>query len=226
MEPVSLESKNVLELNFPFPKVSVIIPSYNHARFVKQAILSVVMQTYENVELIVVDDGSNDESRIIIKELRDQYNFKYFEQPNSGSASALNVGIRNSTGKYVCFLASDDYYHYEKIADQVMFYEENQEYGLIHSGAIVVDEIGRELNRTDFVKTNWNVSKSFELLLEGCFISAPSVMIKRSVLDAVGVFDEQLKIDDWDLWLRISKKFAVGFQKKWFVYWGLLWCES
>jgi len=200
------------------PRVSVIIPSYNHSSFVRQAILSVVTQTYKNIELIVVDDGSTDESRAIIRNLRNQYNFKYFEQKNSGSPAAINNGLKNSTGDYICFLASDDFYHTEKIAAQIDFYKANPEFGFIHSGCVVVGELGKEISRTDLNKTNWDMRNLFNILLDSCFVSAPSVMIKRSVIEAVGNFDESIAIEDWDLWLRIAKHYEVGFQPEYFVY--------
>lgn len=200
------------------PKVSVIIPCFNHERFIEQAITSVFEQTYKNVELIVIDDGSEDNSRSLIELLRKRYNFSYFTQPNSGISVTLNKCIRHSTGEYICLLASDDFYAPEKISTQVAFYEQNPSLGFIHSGCISVDENGQELTRTDFAKVSWDIKRPFDLLLEACFVSGPSVMIKRSVLDDVGLFDEQLAIEDWDMWLRIAKKYEIGFQKKWLVY--------
>ena len=200
------------------PKVSVIIPSYNHSKFVKQAILSVVTQTYKNIELIVIDDGSKDDSRTIISELRSEFNFEYFEQENSGISASLNRGIRNSSGEYICYVASDDFYHEDKISKQVKFYLENPDFGFIHAGCIVVNEFGAEISRPEFSDVSWNIKRPFNILLETCFVSAPSVMIKRSVFEEVGYFDESVAIEDWDLWLRIAKQYEVGFQNDYLVY--------
>lgn len=203
-------------LNFesqPSPKVSVIITSYNHAKFIEQAIMSVLDQTYGNIELIVVDDGSTDSSPSIIKSLQLKHSFRFLEQDNRGVSSAVNHGLRHATGEYIGFLASDDYYHPEKISQQITYYTQNDHFGFIHAGVVTVDKNGDEINRTDFSKVTWDSGRIFETLLDSCFVSAQTVMIKRKVLDSVGCFDESIAIEDWDLWLRIAKHYDVGFQQ-------------
>ncbi len=201
-----------------FQRVSVIITSYNHAKFIEQSIMSVLNQSYGNVELIVVDDGSTDGSPMIIKDLQLKHSFSFFEQKNGGCASAVNHGLRYATGEYIGFLASDDYYHPEKISQQLAYYTQNPHFGFIHAGAVTVNQNGVEISKTDFAKVTWDNARIFETLMEDCFVSAQTVMTKRTVLDSVGCFDESIEIEDWDLWLRIAKYYEVGFQRQHFSY--------
>lgn len=199
------------------PLVSVIIPSYNHDQFIKQAIESVVNQTYDNIDLIVVDDGSTDNTVGIVEQLLQHYSFTFIKQPNLGVSCALNTGIKAASGEYFCFLASDDFYFPDKISRQVDFYLRHEQFGFIHGGAVPVDTKGLEISRPDYGNVNWNTGDIFEILLNDCFISAPTVMVKRSVFDVVGFFDEDIAIEDWDMWLRISKIYKVGFQPEYLV---------
>jgi len=200
------------------PLVSVIIPSYNHERFVEQSILSVFQQTYPNIEVLVIDDGSSDRSVEIIEKLKAVYNFQFIKRENRGTSKTLNEAFNLVNGEYVCFLASDDYYSADKIQMQVEYYEKNQGFGFIHSGCIVVDQAGNELHRSMTKGRTEFSGDVFDLLLEGCFVSAATVMIKRSVVDDIGMFDENIKTEDWDYWLRIARKYKVGFQEQLFVY--------
>src|SRR5690349_13476521 len=101
------------ELNMPL--VSVIVPSYNHEKFITECVESIMQQTYKNFELTVIDDGSRDGSRDILKQLQDKYGFNLVLQENIGLTSTLNKGIQNwGTGKYISFCASDDYWALDK----------------------------------------------------------------------------------------------------------------
>ena len=111
-------------MNKILPLVSVIVPCYNHEKYVEETIESIVNQTYENIELIVIDDGSKDASPQIIEELSKKYNFKFIHRSNKGLSATLNEGIRLSQGKYISVCASDDKLKLDKIEKQVKFMEE------------------------------------------------------------------------------------------------------
>ena len=108
--------------------VTVLIPSYNHQKYIKDAILSVINQTYKNIELIVIDDGSSDDSPQIIRSLGKKYNFKYIIRENRGICATLNEALNMAKGVYFCGLGSDDMFFPEKIEKQVNFMLNNPEY--------------------------------------------------------------------------------------------------
>ncbi len=114
------------------PLVSVVVPCYNHEKYVKETIESIINQTYKNIELIVIDDGSKDNSVQVIQEMADKHGFTFVHRPNKGLSATLNEGIRLSKGKYFCAIASDDILMLEKIEKQVTFMEANPEYGMCY----------------------------------------------------------------------------------------------
>lgn len=194
------------------PLVSVVVPSYNHEKYVTETIESIINQTYKNIELIVIDDGSKDKSVEVIKNLIPacEKRFTRFEfrcRENKGLSATLNEGIKLSKGKYFCACASDDMYMPDKIEKQVEFMEANPEYGMCHSDVIIKDGI-----QTIEYKRKTNKELIFEDLLLGNAIFALSVMIRNDVFSVVGMFDESLYVEDWDMWLRISNKgYKIGF---------------
>ena len=185
------------------PLVSVIIPSYNHIDFVEDAIKSVVGQTYSNIELIVIDDGSSDGSFELLKDLSSKYEFELFSQDNQGLSSTLNKGVRNySRGAYICALASDDYFHLQKIQYQVDALRFNTRSQYCCTQAIKFDTTtGESLCTFPQKSYSGNVLKKITL---GLHYAGGSVMFSRKLFELVGGFDENLKIEDWDFSLRCS----------------------
>ncbi len=198
------------------PKVSVIIPSYNHAHYVVHSIESIVNQSYDNIELIVIDDGSSDSSPKLIKELSVKYNFIFVHRSNRGLSATLNEGLILSTGDYICICASDDKFRLDRISKQVNFMNDNPDIGMSYGKVIVIDEEEKE-NALDIKnsKSGWIFD---DLIINRFHIPAVTTMIRRSVFEAVGNFDESLWVEDWDMWLRISYKFKVGFQNEFLTY--------
>ena len=198
------------------PLVSVVVPCYNHEKYVKETIESIINQTYKNIELIVIDDGSKDNSVQVIQEMADKHGFTFVHRPNKGLSATLNEGIRLSKGKYFSAIASDDILMLEKIEKQVTFMEANPEYGMCY-GKIVYfeDTIEKTSEYPNSNKEGWVFD---DLLNYGCFIPAPSTFIKKEVFKSVGGYDESLWIEDWDMWLRISKKYKIGFINEYFAF--------
>ncbi len=197
--------------NSNFPLVSVIVPCYNHEKYIEECLLSILNQTYKNIELIVIDDGSKDNSVHIIKALQARYNFVFEMQQNAGVSKTLNNAIiKYATGKYIAILASDDYWALNKLEKQIDYFEKNSQFGLVCARAKIVNdqsEIVKDLHPELF-----NGRFSFnEIALGKCMIPALTVVIKKDVFDKVGLFDESLAIEDLDMWLRIANVFAVGF---------------
>jgi alpha-1,3-rhamnosyltransferase len=193
------------------PLVSVIVPCYNHEAYVTQTIESIVNQTYEPIELIVIDDGSRDQSPQLLEALRKKHHFTYEHQQNMGLAATLNKAItKYVTGKYLCICASDDLLEHDKIEKQVHFMEEHPSFGMCHGKCKTIDARARRLNRDKSL--DWKSGYVFEeIFSHDMLLCAPSVMIRTDVLDDVGLYDPTLAIEDLYMWLKISKKYEIGF---------------
>ncbi len=190
------------------PEVSVIIPTYNYGRFLGTAIRSVLDQTFRDLELIVVDDGSTDETREVVAEFESDCRVQYVFQSNQKDAAARNTGISKASGRYLAFLDADDYWMPEKLARQLEILHANPHAGAIHSAAYLdtVDDGQRLVSRTLLQRPPLRERTLYEELLYNMIIvgSHSSVVLSREVLNRVGTFDETLRCCDWDLWSRIS----------------------
>ena len=189
------------------PQVSVIIPSYNRAHCVEKAIDSVFEQGNSEVEIVLVDDGSTDNTRELIQRKYDD-RVSYCYQENQGIPGARNTGIKKARGKYIAFLDSDDFWLPEKLQKQLNLFAEHPEYGLVASccGKIRMDGSYQKHNR--WGKSGWVLRDLFEKN----FIRTSSVIIRRDCFDKVGLFDEVLlQTQDYDLWLRMAAEYQVGF---------------
>jgi glycosyltransferase involved in cell wall biosynthesis len=192
-----------------YPLVSVVVPCYNHEKYVEECILSIVNQTYKNIELIVIDDGSKDNSVEIIKKLSDKFGFYFEAQKNMGLTATLNKSIPITKGKYICFLASDDYWPLDKIEKQIQVMERNSNvavaYG-IQQDVSINGQLGR------ITKANYKSGNIFKELLTWEFaIPALTAMIRKEVFEDVGSYDEALPIEDFYMWLKIADKYRFEF---------------
>jgi glycosyltransferase involved in cell wall biosynthesis len=187
------------------PLVSVIIPTYNRASFLLEAIDSVFMQTFENVELIVIDDGSTDETAEALKKYQDR--LIYQVQDNQGVSAARNYGLLLSQGKWIAFLDSDDLWLPKKLETQLHFFSQNPEAVICQTDEIWIRN-GRRVNpQKKHQKFSGDI---FAPSLKLCLVSPSAVMIQRDLFDRVGCFDEALPAcEDYDLWLRISSQFPI-----------------
>ena len=188
-------------------KLSVIIPSYNRAPLLERALDSVLSQSHAADEIIVVDDGSTDDTRQLIKARYPQINYLY--QDNKGVSSARNLGITHSNCEWICLLDSDDSWQPDKLEKQVQALTDNPGYILCHTNETWYRN-GKVLNQGK--KHKKYGGHIFQHCLPLCAISPSSVMINRQLFDDVGLFDETLPAcEDYDMWLRISCKYPVLF---------------
>jgi glycosyltransferase involved in cell wall biosynthesis len=186
-------------------KISVIIPTYNRAAFITKAIDSVLNQTIKVDEIIVVDDGSCDNT----KEVLQNYNIIYKYIKNSGVSKARNTGIKLAKNRWIMFLDSDDTWEKTKVEKQVEFHKINKNIYFSHT-----DELWIYNNKIIKQKKHHKKPSGFcfDDNLSLCKIGASTVMIRRSVLDDIGLFDEELiACEDYDLWLRILTKYELGY---------------
>lgn len=187
------------------PRVSVIIPTYNRGWIIKEAIDSVLAQDFKDFELIVVDDGSTDNTLEILNSF--QYDIKVLRQSNHGVSAARNRGIAAASGHFIAFLDSDDLWLPRKLARQVDFFNSNPDAYICQTEEIWVRNNVR-VNPKKRHKKPWGMI--FEPSLALCLVSPSAVMIRRSLFEKVGGFDETLPAcEDYDLWLRISCRYPV-----------------
>jgi len=191
------------------PLVSIIVPSYNHEKYINECIVSIINQTYKNYELIVIDDGSTDNSPTILRELQHKYKFKLICQENIGLPATLNKGIKISNGKYYTFCASDDYWTDFKLEKQVSFMENNPDVPLSYGRMIRIDGSSSVIK----IKQNSNFKGGYifnELFLMN-FHPPVSYMFRKDIFNKVGYYDENLKAEDFDMNLRIAHNYPIGF---------------
>jgi glycosyltransferase involved in cell wall biosynthesis len=187
-------------------KVSVVIPTFNREKFITKALDSVMDQTYQDYEVVVMDDGSKDNTREIVENYGKKVS--YFYQENRGIASARNEAIKRSSGDYIAFLDSDDYWVREKLETQIDLFDKHPEYGMVASccSSIRLDGSFREKNRPG--KSGWVLRDLFNKN----FIRTSSALIKKECLSRVGLFDEDFReCEEYDLWLRIAAMYPIGF---------------
>ncbi|MCU7871966.1 MAG: glycosyltransferase [Candidatus Thiodiazotropha sp. (ex Lucinoma borealis)] len=187
--------------------ISVVIPSYNRAHTLSRALDSVLTQSYTPLEVIVVDDGSSDETSVLMK---NQYSHcGYIAQPNLGVSSARNLGIEKSQGEWIAFLDSDDCWMPNKLQQQTDALVKSPGYRLCHTEEIWIRN-GVRVNQMD--KHSKSGGHIFQRCLPLCVISPSSVVLHRSLFDEYGLFDTELQAcEDYDLWLRICAQEAVLF---------------
>jgi glycosyltransferase involved in cell wall biosynthesis len=191
-------------------RVSVLISTYNRLPKVKEAIDSVLKQTYRDFELWVVDDGSTDGTGELLKVFGNK--IKYLCQVNRGVSAARNLGLKVSRGKYVAFLDSDDLWEPRKLEIQVRCMEANPQFPLCYTDEIWI-RMGVRVNpkKKHAKYSGW----IFEKCLPLCIISPSSAIMKRTLLDEIGGFDENLPVcEDYDFWLRVTRRYPVLFIDK------------
>ena len=186
-------------------KISVVIPTYNRYKVLKRALTSVFAQTYTNYEVIVIDDGSTDNSFDIQKDFP---TLRYFYQENSGVSSARNLGIKKANFEWIAFLDSDDEWHKDKLQKQVLFHQDNREIFMSYTDERWIRNSKEVKIPKKFAKFGGDIFKN---CLSHCIIAPSSTIIHKSLLEKIGTFDESLEVcEDYDLWLRVALHHKIG----------------
>ena len=190
-------------------KFTVVIPVYNRAREIERAIKSVLSQTFQDFEIIVVDDGSNDNTREVIESISDP-RIRYVWQENAGACVARNNGIMNSLGKYISFLDSDDEWKSEMLEKQYSLFESDTSIGLVYSNLLLVNNEGIEY---PFLKSFGVDGDAYPKVLEQGYLAPTSVIsIRKDCFDKVGLFDKTFPASqDDDMCFRVSKYYKIGY---------------
>jgi glycosyltransferase involved in cell wall biosynthesis len=196
--------------------ITVIIPTYNRELFLKSAFESVITQTHKATEIIIVDDGSTDNTELFLHEISQKYcNVKIIRQQNSGVSSARNRGIEAATSEWITFLDSDDRWDKNKLKEQFLFHHDT----FYHDEILVsyTDEVWIRNNQVVKIPKKFKKPKEMTLSLaaEYCNIAPSSIMIHFSVFEKVGLFDETLEVcEDYDLWIRILLHYKIHLLDK------------
>jgi glycosyltransferase involved in cell wall biosynthesis len=189
------------------PIVSVIIPAYNYAQYLKKAIDSVLAQTYREYEIIVVNDGSTDNSTEILNEYKGLV--YVISQANAGLSAARNSGLNIARGEYIAFLDADDYWYPNALSEMVAYLQKNKRKSLVAGSWCVVDESGAIIKRPQNYNSQIRAEIGFDFYRALTFsdlFPIHALLIKRQCFETAGFFDTELKaMEDWDMWLRIAK---------------------
>jgi len=188
------------------PKVSIILPTYNRAHIIEKAIQSVLNQTYQDFEIIIIDDGSKDDTKKIIRGFQEKDNrIKYIRfEENKGAAAARNAGIKMSKGEYITFQDSDDEWVIDKLEKQMKIIETSSENIVVYCGFWRID--GDEKTYIPDIKISNREGNIHKELLKRNFIGTPSILLLKKNLEKIGMFDENLsRLQDWDLVIRLSR---------------------
>lgn len=194
------------------PNVSVVITAYNAARWIKETLDSVLAQTYRDFEVIVIDDGSTDETADVVA----SYGRKvcYFHQENGGQPSARNVGIRKACGSYVAFVDADDLWLPKKLELQMGLLTVRRDIMWVYCDAFYYDTASRCVRKTASQLNKMVDGDVLRQLFMVDFIPSPTPVVKKEVFDIIGYFDESslLRIgEDWNMWLKIAAKYRIGY---------------
>lgn len=197
------------------PKISIITPSYNHAQYIKAAIDSVLSQTFQDFEMIIVDDGSKDESVDLIKSYKDKRIKLYTFEENRGAVVATNYCISKASGEYITLLNSDDMFLPEKLEKQFNYLENHKEIAAVFGFAQAIDDSGNEIipNPPYFEPRDMNCTRQDflkKLYYEGNQLIHPSVMIRKEIFQDIGLYDSRLcQIPDYLEWVKLCFKHDV-----------------
>jgi glycosyltransferase involved in cell wall biosynthesis len=196
----------------PAAIVSVIVPVYRGEQFVAAAIESVLEQTYRSFELVIVNDGSPDDSDRVIRRFLPHPQIKYIEQANGGVAAARNTGLANANGTFVALLDQDDVWLPQKLDRQVAYLEAHPHIGLVHTRVECMDARGEPCSCIKAIGVIPLEGFCSGQLLLGNGIAPLTVLMRRHCIEEVGGFDQRFApTDDWDLWLRIARRYPLGF---------------
>jgi len=192
--------------NMPTPLVTIVVSCFNHAKYIEACVDSILRQSYAQIELIVIDDGSTDGSAEILKDLAARHGFYFEAQANQGLPRTLNKALAMANGKYFCPMGSDDVMLPEKTALQVEFLEAHPEVGFCCGNAYFIDAEGRFIARPNSRFKSQDTLMGFEEYFGNrkAGVIAPSTMIRTELLREIGGYDVNMRLEDAAMWLRIT----------------------
>jgi glycosyltransferase involved in cell wall biosynthesis len=201
------------------PGVSIVVTCYNYGSYVAECLDSIKNQTYSNYEVIIVNDGSTDNSEEIIKQYLLDKRFRYIKQENAGQTKAKNRGIKESKAGFIAFLDADDVWRSDKLENQLPLFNDAK-VGVVYSRSTLIDNssnVKDNKSKNEYMKPRRGVVT--EWLMYDNFVPFSSSIVKKECLELFGGFDESLSMGiDWDLWLKISTRYNFDYYEKSLLY--------
>jgi alpha-1,3-rhamnosyltransferase len=188
------------------PLVTVIVPCFNHEKYIQLCIESIINQTYPEIELLVIDDGSSDTSPAILKKLSEQHGFDLVLQKNKGLSTTLNEAIARAKGKYICPMGSDDIMMLDKTAKQVALMEAEPDIAVSGGNSLFIDSDNVISNKKHKIPPAREVTFDNVFRRTGPGIAAPTAMLRKSVVVDEGGYDPSIPLEDLYMWLKLSHK--------------------
>jgi alpha-1,3-rhamnosyltransferase len=205
------------------PLVSIIVPCFNHEKYIEECIESIINQSYLNFELIVIDDGSTDNSNIVISKLLEQYQFTFISQNNSGISKTINYALTNHCiGKYVTICASDDFWPKDKLEIQVSFMENNLFFPMSYGKTHYVDENSNIINEFDCNNSNLRGGDIFESIFTFKLHPPVNYMFHKSIFTELGLYPDGCLAEDYYMNLKISSKYKIGYIDSYLSYYRII----
>ncbi len=206
---------------FALPEVSIIIPTHNCGCFISDTLESILAQTFKDYEVIIVDDGSTDNTREVVKKIKSKFDdkLKYIYQQNKGVSCARNNGIRSARGKYLNFIDADDTMDKNALNELISCLKKNDDAVLVYANVNFCDSTMTKIFCIRFgensTRTPYSGKCADKLFLEGNFIPIGTVLVKKEAFDEVGLFDKRFRTGgDLDMWIRISYRFKIIYCDK------------
>lgn len=189
----------------PSLRVSVIIPTYNRAGYLREALDSIFAQTLPPWEVIVIDDGSTDDTLQVVNNAPGPVRF--YQQAHQGVAAARNLGLQNAAGDLIAWLDSDDLWEPEFLAAVVQLLAQDARLDGVYTGLTMIDADGAELRKAGRVESPDGL---YQALVRDCFLATPSIVVKKTCYDQAGGFDPQFRVsEDYDMWLRLASRCRI-----------------
>ncbi|KPQ01377.1 glycosyltransferase [Marinobacter sp. HL-58] len=190
--------------------VSVVTPTYNRARFLPDAVNSVLAQTYPDFELIIVDDGSMDNTRDVLEPFLADRRVRYFYQENQGQSRARNLALDQAAGDFIAFLDSDDTWALDKLEKQLAVLHAHPDVEIVHGDEATIDEHGTVISVENMKRYSGRITRQ---LLADNSVSITTALVRRRCFDEMGGFDTSVGVaDDYELWLRFSARYRYHYE--------------
>jgi glycosyltransferase involved in cell wall biosynthesis len=202
-----------------FPLVTILAISYNQEKYIRQTLDSIKAQTYKNIQLIIADDGSADNTKTIIKDwITNTWPDCIFldHQVNKGVTKNLNSALPYIKGDFYQFIGCEDMMMPDKIERQVALLAGNNEYDIVYSDMVRIDEHGKLYELSHYKANSYNIPQSgfiYENLIDRCFVATPTALMRTKVLFTLGGDNEALQVNDYDFWLRAAKQFKFLYDE-------------
>lgn len=202
------------------PLVSVIVPTYNREQFLEKAIQSVLSQTYQNFELIIVDDGSTDNTNALVEKYKQDKRVHYYYQENQRQSAARNLALRHAKGDFICFLDSDNYWPEDRLMKSVNAFNDNPSVHIVYGDCITINEEGIEVSRANMRRHSGRITA--HLLKDNC-VSMNTTTTRRECFDEMGGMSGKRRVaDDYDLWLRFSSQYQFLYIPEYLAYYRVM----